>query len=67
MNWVAISAIGDILAAEGVIGSLVFVGLQIRRNRQATVPERPGWRDGFEHLGAYKTQFGTGLLMCKKL
>ena len=39
MNWVAISAVGDMLAAMGVIASLVFVGLQLRRDRQATVDE----------------------------
>lgn len=36
MNWAAISAIGDMLAASGVIGSLLFVGIQIRRDREAT-------------------------------
>lgn len=39
MNWGAISAIGDMLAAAGVIGSLLFVGMQIRRDRQATTQE----------------------------
>jgi hypothetical protein len=36
MNWIAISAIGDILAAAGMIGSLLFVGIQIQRDRKAS-------------------------------
>ena len=36
MDWIAISAIGDSLAAAGMIGSLIFVGLQIRSDRKAT-------------------------------
>ncbi len=36
MNWIAISAIGDILAAAGMIGSLLFVGVQIRHDRKAS-------------------------------
>lgn len=39
MDWGAISAIGDMLAAAGVIGSLLFVGMQLRRDREASAQE----------------------------
>lgn len=39
MNWEAASAIGELLAAAGVIASLLFVGMQIRRDREATALE----------------------------
>ncbi|MGI9262379.1 MAG: hypothetical protein ACR2QR_10115 [Woeseiaceae bacterium] len=32
MNWDAIGAIAELLAAIGVIGSLVFVGLQVKKS-----------------------------------
>ncbi len=35
MNWEAIGAIGEIMAAAGVIGSLVFVGWQMLQNTNA--------------------------------
>ncbi len=35
MNWEAIGAIGEIMAAAGVIGSLVFVGWQLLQNTHA--------------------------------
>ena len=36
MNWEAIGAVGEILGAIAVIGSLLFVGMQIRGNTRAT-------------------------------
>jgi hypothetical protein len=36
MNWDAIGAIGEIAGAIGVIATLLFLGLQIRQNAQAT-------------------------------
>ena len=36
MNWEAIGAVGEILGAMAVIGSLLFVGMQIRNNTRAT-------------------------------
>ena len=36
MNWDAIGALGEILGAMAVIGSLLFVGVQIRSNTRAT-------------------------------
>ena len=36
MNWEAIGAVGEILGAIAVIGSLIFVGVQIRGNTRAT-------------------------------
>ncbi len=35
MNWEAVGAIGEILGAAGVIGSLVFVGWQLLQNTDA--------------------------------
>ena len=35
MNWEAIGAIGEIMAAAGVIGSLIFVGWQMLQNTNA--------------------------------
>ena len=35
MNWEAVGAIGEILGAAGVIGSLVFVGWQLLQNTHA--------------------------------
>ncbi|MDJ0877755.1 MAG: hypothetical protein QNI86_04035 [Halieaceae bacterium] len=32
MNWDAISAVGEVLGAAGVIGSLVYLSVQIRHN-----------------------------------
>ena len=36
MNWDAIGALGEILGAMAVIGSLLFVGVQIRSNTRAS-------------------------------
>ncbi len=36
MNWEAIGALGEILGAIAVIGSLIFVGMQIRGNTRAS-------------------------------
>ena len=36
VNWEAISAVGEILGAIAVIGSLLFVGVQIRNNTRTT-------------------------------
>ncbi len=36
MNWDAIGAMGEILGAMAVIGSLLFVGVQIRNNTRAS-------------------------------
>lgn len=36
MNWEAISSIADILAAIGVICSLIYLAIQIRRDSVAT-------------------------------
>lgn len=36
MNWDAIGATAELLAALGVIGSLLYVGWQIRQNTRAT-------------------------------
>ena len=36
MNWEAIGAVGEILGAIAVIGTLIFVGLQIRSNTRST-------------------------------
>ena len=35
VNWEAIGAVGEILGAIAVIGSLIFVGVQIRSNTRA--------------------------------
>jgi hypothetical protein len=35
MDWDAISAVSDIMGAAGVIGSLIYVGLQTRQNTNA--------------------------------
>lgn len=37
MSWEAVGATGEILAALGVILSLIFVGLQLRKNTDAMV------------------------------
>lgn len=39
MDWTAFSAFADTLAAAGIIGSLMFVALQISRERRATQTE----------------------------
>lgn len=36
MNWDAISGIAEAIGAAGVIGSLIYVGYQIRQNTKAT-------------------------------
>ncbi len=36
MNWEAIGAVGELLGATAVIGSLLFVGVQIRSNTRAS-------------------------------
>ena len=36
MNWEAIGAVGELLGAIAVIGSLLFVGVQIRSNTRST-------------------------------
>ena len=36
MNWEVIGAVGEILGAIAVIGSLIFVGMQIKGNTRAT-------------------------------
>ena len=36
MNWEALGAIGEMVAAIGVIGSLLFVGIQVRRANRDT-------------------------------
>jgi hypothetical protein len=35
VNWDAIGAVGEILGAMGVLGSLVYLGIQIRENTQS--------------------------------
>ncbi len=37
MNWEAIGAIGEMIAALGVITSLVFVGFQLRKNTRVII------------------------------
>jgi hypothetical protein len=37
LNWDAIAAIGELIGAAGVIGSLIFVGVQMRSDRSARV------------------------------
>jgi hypothetical protein len=36
MNWEALSAIADLIAASGVIGSLIYLAVQIRQNTRTT-------------------------------
>ena len=36
INWVAVQAVSEALGLIVVIGSLLFVGFQIRQNAQAT-------------------------------
>ena len=40
MNWDAISAVGEIVGAIGVIGSLIYLALQIRKSDQTVRAER---------------------------
>ena len=35
MNWEALSAIGELVGAGGVIATLIYVGLQVRQNTSA--------------------------------
>ena len=57
MNWDAIVALSQIIAAVGVILSLVFVGLQIKQNTRAlleTLLKTPGgesWLRKAKHVG----------------
>lgn len=37
LNWAAISAVSDILAAMAVVASLWFVAVQLRQNTKAIV------------------------------
>jgi hypothetical protein len=39
MNWEAIGAIGEILGAVAVFGSLLYLGLQIKHSRQSSQAE----------------------------
>ncbi|MFT6754176.1 MAG: hypothetical protein ACI9VI_003365 [Candidatus Azotimanducaceae bacterium] len=36
MNWEALGAIGELVAATGVMGTLLFVGIQVRLSNQQT-------------------------------
>ena len=36
MNWSAVSGIADVVSALGVIGSLIYVGIQIKKNTLET-------------------------------
>lgn len=36
MNWDAISGLADVVSALGVIGSLIYVGVQIKKNTLET-------------------------------
>jgi hypothetical protein len=36
MNWEALGAIGELVAAAGVMGTLLFVGIQVRLSNQQT-------------------------------
>ena len=39
MNWDALGAIGDLIGGIAVIGSLVFVGLQVRQSNKISKSE----------------------------
>ncbi len=39
MNWDAVGAIGEVIGAAGVVVTLVYLALQIRRNSIATCSE----------------------------
>ena len=55
MDWNAIGAIGEVVGAAGVIASLIYLSLQIRRSDQTTRAESlrsllDGWRNTGIHL-----------------
>ena len=41
LNWDAVQAVAELIAAFGVLASLVYVGNQIRQNTQAVRSARP--------------------------
>lgn len=50
MNWDAIGAVGEVIGAAGVIASLLYLSIQIRRSDQTARAESlssllDGWRD----------------------
>jgi hypothetical protein len=50
LNWDAIGAVGELIGAAGVIASLLYLSIQIRRSDQTTRAESlssllDGWRD----------------------
>ncbi len=49
MNWEAIGAIGEFLGATAVVVSLIFVGVQIRKNTRAS--QTAGYRTLIDALG----------------
>jgi len=55
VNWDAIGAIGEVIGAAGVIASLLYLSIQIRRSDQTTRAESlrsllDGWRETGVHL-----------------
>jgi len=51
MNWEAIGAVGEIVGALGVIGTLVYLAVQIGQNTKAVrTASHHGVTDSFNHL-----------------
>ncbi len=56
MDWTVITGVADSLAAFGVIGSLIFVGFQVRQNSA-------GFRNSAvqDHMAAYQELYSNVL------
>ena len=51
MNWDAIGAVGELLAAALVLGSIAYLALQIRHtNRHAVASTETAWMEGWNRL-----------------
>lgn len=60
MNWEAIGAIGDILGGAGVIGTLIYLTLQIRQNTRAIrSSNRYAWLNAIQQHDVVLAQYNS--------
>jgi hypothetical protein len=57
MNWEAVSAIGQIVSAVGVVVSLVYLGLQVSMGNRLAKAE--AWRSRFSEVSNLNAAFGV--------
>jgi hypothetical protein len=57
MNWEAISAIGQLVSAVGVVVSLVYLGMQVSMSNRLAKAE--AWRSRFSEISNLNAAFGV--------